>query len=102
MNAMIVHGGGWISGSLETHDEVCRAIAWSSASMVIAVDYRLAPEHRFPAGLNDCYTALEWISNLANQYEYDTDQIYVAGDNAGGKSASVPVSQPVRNSWNTV
>ena len=76
------HGGGWVLGSLETHDGVCRALAARAGCRVVAVDYRLAPEHRFPAAVEDAWFATVWASRLGGQ-------LAVGGDSAGGNLAAV-------------
>jgi len=91
------HGGGWISGNLDTHDGVCRLLALDSGVRVIAVDYRLAPEHRFPAAIDDCRAALDHIAAHAANYGLDPARIGVAGDSAGGNLAIV-VTQAARRS----
>jgi acetyl esterase len=77
------HGGGWMLGGLDSHDALCRALARTAGARVTAVDYRLAPEHRFPAPLADCYAATERIAA-----EADGDRLVVAGDSAGGNLAA--------------
>jgi len=84
------HGGGWVAGSLETHDGLCRRLCEASGYRIVAVDYRLAPEHPFPAGLTDCLTALNWISNHALMLGIDRSRLAVGGDSAGaGLAAAV-------------
>ncbi len=83
------HGGGWVIGSLETHDGICREIVDATGCMVVSVDYRLAPEHRFPAGVDDAYSAACWVSDHAAEIGADASRIAVGGDSAGGHLAAV-------------
>jgi acetyl esterase len=83
------HGGGWLSGDLESHDPICRALAGGGQCRVIAVDYRLAPEHRFPAAIDDCLKAIEIINAQAASFGLDPARIGVAGDSAGANLAVV-------------
>jgi acetyl esterase len=78
------HGGGWVIGDLDSHDAMCRLLANAAESTVIAVDYRLAPEHSFPVPLEDCWDALEWIAD-----HYTAAPLVVGGDSAGGNLAAV-------------
>jgi acetyl esterase len=83
------HGGGWVIGNLDSHDVVCRTLADEGQLIVISVDYRLAPEHRFPAAVDDAIAATEWISGNARQLGIDPSRLIVGGDSAGGNLAAV-------------
>jgi acetyl esterase len=91
------HGGGWIFGNLDSHDAMCRIIAHQAGCLVMAVHYRLAPEHRFPAGLMDCLAATQWMAANAAALGGDAARLAVGGDSAGGNLAAV-VSQMARDS----
>lgn len=82
------HGGGWVAGDLDTHDNVCRALCARADCAVLSVDYRLAPEHPFPAGLTDAYATLEWVAAHGEATALDTDRLAVGGDSAGGNLAT--------------
>lgn len=82
-----LHGGGWCLGTLDTHDGLCRHLAHLSCMHVCAVDYRLAPEHVFPAALDDAYAAVRWVAEHAQLLHSDAQQLVVAGDSAGGNLA---------------
>jgi acetyl esterase len=91
------HGGGWVIGNLETHDVVCRKLAHEGELLVISVDYRLAPEHKFPAAIDDAITATKWAADNAKQLGIDASRLMVGGDSAGGNMAAV-VSLAARDS----
>jgi acetyl esterase len=84
-----LHGGGWVLGSLDAYDAPCRFLAARSEAVVVAVDYRLAPEHRFPAGLDDCRAAWQWLAAETAALGADPARLVLAGDDAGGNLAAV-------------
>jgi len=86
------HGGGWVIGDLDTHDVQCRQITAEAGITVVAVDYRLAPEHKFPAAVDDCLAAYRWLRAHARDLGGDAGRVAVAGDSAGGNLSAV-VSQ---------
>lgn len=83
------HGGGWVIGDLESHDQVCRALANAMGAIVIAVDYRLAPEHKFPAAVEDAIAATRWIADNGPRLGIDPARLAVGGDSAGGNLSAV-------------
>jgi acetyl esterase len=83
------HGGGWVIGDLETHDVICRQLTAASEACVISVDYRLAPEHKFPAAADDAWAATRWIVANAGALGVDATRLAVGGDSAGGNLAAV-------------
>jgi len=83
------HGGGWVIGDLDTHDTLCRELANGSGMAVVAVDYRLAPEHRFPAAYDDALAATRWVHDHADELGIDATRLAVGGDSAGGNLAAV-------------
>lgn len=89
------HGGGWVIGDLDTHDGVCRSLASRSGHSVLAVDYRLAPEHPYPAAVDDAVAATSWASANAAGFGLDPDRIGVGGDSAGGNLAAVVAQRRV-------
>jgi acetyl esterase len=85
---MYFHGGGFVMGSLDSHDLTCRNVVRASGYKVISVDYRLAPEHVFPAAPEDCYAATLWAAANAQELQIDPQRIAVGGDSAGGNLAA--------------
>jgi acetyl esterase len=86
---MFFHGGGWVTGNLDTHDALCRRLAIEGQLRVIAVDYRLAPEHPFPAAVDDAIAAFRWAARGAESLGLDPSRLAVGGDSAGGNLAAV-------------
>jgi acetyl esterase len=84
-----LHGGGWVLGSIESHDHLCHAIAARTPCCVLSIDYRLAPEHPFPAAVDDAWAGLEWTLASTGELRIDSDRIAVGGDSAGGNLAAV-------------
>jgi acetyl esterase len=82
------HGGGWVIGDIDTHDGTCRTLCHRTGAVVVSVDYRLAPEHRFPAALDDCEAATAWVADHATHLGGDPARLGVAGDSAGGNLAA--------------
>lgn len=83
------HGGGWVLGNLDAYDHLCHKLANAGDCVVVSVDYRLAPEHRFPAAAEDCYSATIWTAQHADELGIDPERIAVGGDSAGGNLAAV-------------
>ncbi|MBA0126702.1 alpha/beta hydrolase [Haloechinothrix sp. YIM 98757] len=88
-----LHGGGYVVGSVDTHDLVCREICRQVGAVVVSVEYRLAPEHPFPAGLTDCVEATRWVAEHVSELGNDPARIAVAGDSAGGTFAAVTAQE---------
>jgi len=87
------HGGGWVVGSLGSHEPLCRYLAHETGALVLSIAYRLAPEDPFPAAVEDCHAAFEWAVASAGSLGADPDRIAVAGDSAGGNLAAVVAQQ---------
>ena len=86
---LYIHGGGFTIGGLETHDSLCRQLSLRSGGAVVALDYRLAPEHRFPVAVEDAWAAMRWLAEHATGKGLDPSRLAVAGDSAGGTLATV-------------
>lgn len=102
------HGGGWTIGDLDTHDVLCRQLAREAGCAVVSVDYRLGPEFRFPAALDDCWAATCWIARCGGELGMDASRLAVGGDSAGGNLAAVvtllardrAAAQPIEHAHN--
>jgi acetyl esterase len=83
------HGGGWVIGDIDSHDAICRTMTNKAGCINVSVDYRLAPEHKFPAAPEDCYAATKWVADNAASFNGDSTRVAVGGDSAGGNLATV-------------
>ena len=92
-----MHGGCWVLGTLEMADDNCRALCANSGVAVVSVDYRLAPEHRFPIGLEDCKAAVAWIAEHGGELGIDGRRLAIGGDSAGGNLAAVVAQDSLRS-----
>ena len=91
------HGGGMVAGSIETHDRICAALAQMTGCRLVSVDYRLAPEHKFPAAVEDAIAATRWVSEHAASLGIDATKLVVGGDSAGATLAAVVCQEASRN-----
>lgn len=96
---LYLHGGGFVIGSLQTHDSLCRQLARRSGGAVLALDYRLAPEHAFPAAVDDTWAALAWLREHAADLALDAGRIAIGGDSAGGTLAAVAAIHARDRGW---
>jgi acetyl esterase/lipase len=86
---LFIHGGGWCVGSIDTYDHVCRYLCDNGKFNVFSLDYRLAPEHKFPVAVNDCFDAYDWLYANASNFGFKAENIFVMGDSAGGNFATI-------------
>lgn len=93
---LFFHGGGFVVGNLESHDIMCRRLAHGARARLLAVDYRLAPEHAFPDAHDDALAALEWVKRNASKLNIDADRVAVAGDSAGGNLSAFLCQEMIR------
>jgi Esterase/lipase len=91
------HGGGMVSGSIDTHDRVCTALAQTSGCRLVSVGYRLAPEHKFPAAVEDAIAATTWVSEHASPLGIDATRLVIGGDSCGATLAAVVCQHAVQN-----
>ena len=96
---LYLHGGGFTIGGLDTHDSLCRQLALGSDAHVLSLDYRLAPEHRFPTAVDDSWAALRWLHEHGQRHGLDTERLAVGGDSAGGTLAAVLAIQAREEGW---
>jgi acetyl esterase/lipase len=85
---LFIHGGGWMYGDLESHDPMCRFLAEQSGVQLLAIDYRLSPEHKFPAAVEDCRAAYRWLVEHLAEVDADPERLAIGGDSAGGSLAA--------------
>lgn len=87
------HGGGWQRGDIATHDSICRHLAHFGQCIVVSVQWRLAPEHKFPTGPNDCFVAYDWVVRHGSKYNIDTTRLGIGGDSAGGNMTAITIQR---------
>lgn len=92
-----LHGGGWVAGSVETHDPFCRLLSELAVITVVSVEYRLAPEHPYPAAVEDTLSAVEWAANHAAEWGGDAAKLLIGGDSAGANLAAVAANRLCAN-----
>ncbi|MBX6387830.1 MAG: alpha/beta hydrolase [Frankia sp.] len=97
-----LHGGAFFLGSLETHDHIARALAKETGLKVVSVGYRLAPEHQFPAGLEDCYGVVQWVAESGDLLGWDRDTLALAGDSSGGNFVAAIVGMAKDDGFNLI
>lgn len=83
-----MHGGGWVFGNLDSHDEFCRSLSEQAKLIVVSIDYPLAPEHKYPAAFNDCYEAVSWVAKNIQYWSGDASKLMIGGISAGGNLAA--------------
>ena len=93
---MYTHGGGFVSGTLDAFEAPCRSIAHATGRVVVAVDYRLAPEHPYPAGLNDVYEVTKWVYENAEHIKGSTEHFAMMGDSSGGNYTTLTVEKSIQ------
>jgi acetyl esterase len=91
------HGGGMVAGSIETHDRICAAMAQTTGCRLVSVDYRLAPEHKFPAAIEDAIAATRWVAGQGSSLGIDAARLVIGGDSAGGTLAAVVCQDALRH-----
>jgi acetyl esterase len=91
------HGGGMVAGSIETHDRICGALAQATGCRLVSIGYRLAPEHKFPAAVEDAIAATRWVSTNASSLGIDAERLVIGGDSAGATLAAVVCQEALRN-----
>lgn len=96
---LYIHGGGWVIGDLDTHDSPCSRLAELGQCVVLSLEYRLAPEHKFPAAVDDALAAFRWLADHTAELNLDPTRLAVAGDSAGGNLSTVIAQTATRERW---